>query len=131
MLRLRITYLDARELRRTLDEELAHGALLVKVTPPEDLAFRDVVALELVSPGGSLAVEVEVVSVIAGVGIAVAFPPARVADVRALAGATPEAEGGSTHEIVRATAAPSKPAPEQKATAAEKIRLALHGTRDD
>lgn len=131
MLRVRITYLDAHELLRTLDEELARGALLVKVIPPEDLAFRETVALELASAGGSLAVEAEVVSVLPGVGVAVAFPPARVDDVRALADATPHGEGGATHEIVRETTTSSAPPAARKPTVAERIRLAMHGTRDD
>ncbi len=131
MLRLRITFLDANELRRTLDEELARGALLVKVAPPEELQFRDVVALELVAGSGSVAVEAEVMSLLPGFGVAVAFPPARVAEVRALADAAPEGTGGATHEIVRPSAAPKSRAAAQSAASAEKIRLALHGTRDD
>lgn len=131
MLRLRITYLDAQELRRAADEEAARGALLVKVPPPEDLAFREVVSLELASPAGSLAIEAEVLSLLPGVGVAVAFPVARVAEVHALVEATPDGAGEAMHEIVRESAPPSARPPAPKNVVAEKIRRALHGTRDE
>jgi hypothetical protein len=67
-----------------------------------------------------------VVSILPGVGVAVAFPAARVADVRALldapAGADVPAE---------APEAADAPAPSSRATTAEKIQMALHGTRED
>jgi hypothetical protein len=114
MLRLHAAYADADELRRALDQEIARGVLLVKGAPPEGVGFRDRVALEIAGPGGSLVVETEVVSLLPGVGVAVAFPPERVAEARALLDARPAEEA----------------APGARSTA-EKIQLALHGTRDD
>lgn len=143
MLRLRITFGDGAALASAIEQEIARGAVLVKVTPPEELGYREVVALELASPGGTLAVEAEVVSILPAAGIAVAFPPARLAEVQALRDATPVAVGGAsetTHRIVPDQPPPSKDAPAAPATppgapvrlsTAERIRLALHGTRDD
>lgn len=135
MLRIRITYAHAAELRRTLDEELKRGVLLLKITPPEDLDFRDVVSVELASPGGVLAARAEVVSILPGVGVAVAFPPEKLADVRALLARTPaQPEGESVHEIVRDEPAASgitADAATARATFATKVHTALHGTRDE
>ena len=90
MLRLHAVYADPADHLRALDQEIARGVLLVKGTPPEGLAFRDTVVLDLTAPGGSLAVETEVVSILPGVGVAIAFPAARVPEVRALLDAPAE-----------------------------------------
>jgi hypothetical protein len=150
MLRLRATYESAAELRRALDHEIARGVLLVKITPPEALQFRDVITLEIVSPGGVIEVPTEVVSILPGVGVAVAFPPARVAEARALLDVTPGDPGAGPAVQGHAPVAPARaPAPAERTSAverasaaapasaverastAEKIQLALHGSRDD
>jgi hypothetical protein len=139
MLRLRVTYAHAAELRRTLDEELARGVLLLKITPPEDLEFRAPLAVELVSPGGTLAVDSEVVSILPGVGVAVAFPAARLPEARALLADTPaQPEGAAVHEIVPAEpgqavagGVAASAAAAARTTFANKVHLALHGSRDD
>lgn len=138
MLRLRATYESAAQLRRALDHEIARGVLLVKITPPETLQFRDTITLEIVVPGGAIEMPTEVVSILPGVGVAVAFPPARVAEARALLDATPEDPGaGPAVHAPGPVALAQAPAPAAPASAAErtstadKIHLALHGTRDD
>jgi len=137
MLRLRVTYESAADLRRALDQEVARGVVLVKITPPDGLQFRDPIRLELTSPGGALEVNTEVVSILPGVGVVVAFPPDRVPEARALLAAPPENAGPdeAPPEPAPATPAPAAtaraPVPMERASTAEKIQLALHGSRDD
>jgi hypothetical protein len=135
MLSMRADYTDASELGRAIDQEIARGVLLVKGTPPAGLGFRDVITVELATPGGMVAVEAEVVSILPGVGVAVAFPAARIADVKALldglAAAGPTAAQAPAAEAPSAEAAAAE-APAARATStAEKIQQALHGTRED
>lgn len=142
MLRIRVTYAHAAELRRTLDEELARGVLLLKITPPEGLEFRAPLAIELVSKGGALALASEVLTILPGVGVAVAFPLEKLAEARALVAATPaEPEGPAVHEIVTGepplaggnVAADNAAAGNAAArkSFADKVHIALHGSRDD
>ncbi len=136
MLTLRVSYAGPSDLRSALDQEIARGVLLVKGPPPDGLAFRTPVAIEIVVPGGSLAVETEVLNLLPGVGVVVAFPPGKVADARALLDAAPPAEAPADEPPARESVVPEPPAPESaapaaKATTAEKIQLALHGTRED
>jgi hypothetical protein len=134
MVRLRASYADAAALRLALDQEIARGVLLVKGPPPDGLEFRARITVEIVAPGGAVAVDTEVVSILPGVGVAVAFPPARIAEVRALLDApppsapAPEPEAPSAEEPVSTSGAQG---PAARATTAEKIQLALHGTRED
>lgn len=135
MLRLRATYETAAELRRALDHEIARGVLLVKITPPDTLQFRDAITLEIVVPGGAIEMPTEVVSILPGVGVAVAFPPARVAEARALLDApVAPARAPAPAERPSATERPSAATPAsaaERTSTADKIHLALHGTRDD
>jgi hypothetical protein len=125
MLRLRATYADDADLRRAIDTELTRGVVLVKTTPPDAVQFRDPVALEIAAPGGLVTVDGEIVSILPGVGLAVAVPPGCLPDVRALLGDAPPP----------AAPVPDPAAPDNHPAArlgtAEKIQLALHGTRDD
>lgn len=131
MLRLRVRYGEPAELARALEEEIARGVLLVRVTPPETLAFRDVVSLELVAATGRVVIETEVVSLFPEVGVVVAFPAQRVGEARAL-GAS--GGGAAVHEIV-AEADEDEATREARGPVvgamAEKVRLARHGTRED
>lgn len=136
MHRFRIRFRDATALGRTLEHELARGAVLVKVEPPEGIEFRDRCVLELASPLASLVLEVEVVSVLSGIGVAVTFPVERLDEARALqGGSSAYADADAVeHELVLPEPEPSDEdvAPGAKRlTSADKIRLALHGTRDD
>jgi hypothetical protein len=110
MIRFRVTYDRGVDLQRALTKELGRGALLVKVAPPGELQFRDPVALEIVGPSGaSMQVDSEVMSLLPGVGVAVAFPSGRVTEVRALLGSAPDAPNArdELHEVV----GPSEKAP--------------------
>lgn len=144
MLRLRVTFAHAADLRRVLDEELRRGVLLVKITPPGDLEFRAPLALEIVAGGRVVAFASEVVSILAGVGVAVAFPPERLDDLQKLLASTPPGPAAeAVHEIVTGSAEQEGPrsaaegtaaasaAAASRATFAEKVQLALHGTKDD
>lgn len=142
MIHLRVTYARRVDLARALEQEIGRGALLVRVAPPEDLGFRDKAALQIVGPSGAFAeMETEVMSLLPGVGVALAVPAAQVEAVRALLGAERDEEGAGEprHEVVQAGAAPraavSEAAPRQAlseaASATERIRLALHGNRDE
>jgi hypothetical protein len=140
MLRLSVTYDSAAELRRALEEELARGVLLVKVTPPADLEFRAPVWLQVASIGGTIGLDSEVVSILPGVGVVVAFPAPRLSDAWALLACTPEELGGgpTVHEILTDAPAAPKPARDEagkpaaeRMSSADKIRLALYGSRED
>jgi len=96
----------------------------VKGTPQESLQFRDAVTLEVASPGGVLELTTEVVSILAGVGVAVAFPASRVAEVRALLGRAPEPSSAPEPQAEPAGRA-------AKGSLADKIQIALHGNRDE
>jgi hypothetical protein len=133
MLRFRVTFAHAADLRRVIDEEMRRGVMLVKVEPPPDLELFARITVEIASP----------------VGVAVAIPSDKVAEARGLLALTPDGPPGvATHEIV-AEAAPKPafaPAPASAAAAAagpvtaaqmakmtfaEKVQIALHGSRDD
>lgn len=134
MVHLRVSYSRSADLQRDLDKELARGVLLVKVEPPPGLEFRAAVTLEIVGPAGASArFDGEVVSLLPGVGVAVAVPQARLGEVRAMVGAIdPAGAPAPKHEVVGAAppAASPKEADGEVGTA-DKIRLALHGSRDD
>ena len=73
MIHLRVTYARRVDLARALEQEFGRGALLVRVAPPEDLGFRDKAALQIVGPSGAFAeMETEVMSLLPGVGVALA-----------------------------------------------------------
>lgn len=157
----RITFTHAEELRRVLRDEMTKGVTLLQVTPPEGIEYRSPVRVEIVSPGGAITVDAEVVHVLPGVGVAVSFPADRLDDARALLADTPESPAGPTyHEIVPpggalsgdtsghgppSAAAQSIPRPPEsqhgitstggaawaRASFAEKVQTALHGTKDD
>ncbi|MFO0760843.1 MAG: hypothetical protein U0359_30480 [Byssovorax sp.] len=144
MITLRATYGKSIDLRRAIDQEIGRGALLVKVPPPEGLEFRAKVWLQIVAPSGAwVDLESEVMSLLPGVGVAVTVPAGRVGEVRALltGEADPEDAGDPVHEVVPEEAEEEAPAAQpaarttsatnEAAGASDRIRLALHGTRED
>jgi hypothetical protein len=137
MLRFRVTFAHAAELRRVLEEEVRRGVMLVKVEPPPDLELFARIIIEIASPGGAIVFPSEVVSVLPTVGVAVAIPPDKVAEAQGLLALTPDGQRGeAVHEIVvegapaGATAAGAA-AQMARMTFAEKVQIALHGSRDD
>lgn len=137
MLRLRIRYQRAAELRRAVDEELARGVLLVRITPPADLEFRATVELAVVTSQGSIDLTTSVESILPGVGVVVAFPAAKLAEAREMLAELKDGAGagGESHEIVTDEAAAAPAAGRQGGAGgggqASKIHLAMFGTRDD
>jgi hypothetical protein len=143
MLRLRVTFACAADLRRVLEEEMRRGVMLVKVAAPPDLEFRAPLAVEIASPGGALSIGSEVVQILPGVGVAVAFPADRLEEARRLLASTPDGPPAeAVHEIAGDAAAPGAPGATTSGTMAsqgggpkgsfgEKVQLALHGTKDD
>ena len=145
MLHVRVTYRGAADLRRAIAEEMRRGVMLAKIEAPPSLEFRDRVSVELATASASLRFDSEVVSILAGVGVGVVFPPEKLSEASALlAGAGAEPDGETSHEIV-VVAEPVIPAATarsgsfespgaasyQRLSFAEKVQLALHGSRDD
>src|SRR5688500_2050318 len=86
-MRLTVTYTRPEDLLTEHDEQMKRGGLLVRGEPPAGVAlFQDV---ELAITGAFLeepvVVKAQVVQVIAGIGVAVAFDPAPLAGAVAAA----------------------------------------------
>lgn len=161
MLRLRVFFPGADDLRRVLEQEISNGVFLVKIEAPAGLEFRSRLAIEIASPVTAFTIDSEVVHILPGVGVAASFPEARLADARRLAATHPGGAGAPIHEIVSgampsvippsvtfqrpaspeapAAAPPSAPlaagAPKAPAPGpasfAEKVQQALHGTKEE
>lgn len=110
-MRLRVTYTES-ELAEAV-AQMAHGAILVRIEPPPELAFDAAVELELTLPDGtSLAGPGRVLQLLPGHGVAVTLDAAFASALQQ-----------------RASSKPARGASEEP-THAQKIQLALHGTRD-
>lgn len=145
MFQVQISFGDPTKLTRLIDQDLPRSMILLRVDPPADLEFRSIVRVDIVTSAGSLGWEGEVLSVFPGVGVGVTFPSDKLPELVALRDAAssvdPEILPAEAHEIVGAppavgSVAPPPPvapiaAPASKLTHAEKIQLALHGTKDD
>jgi len=106
--RLRIAYATQKELADAV-EQMAHGAILVRSTT--EVAFDAAIELELVLPdGSSLTSSGRVLQVLPGHGVAVTIDAAAAAELKKRA---------ATKAVVSA-----------EPTHAQKIQMALHGTRD-
>lgn len=111
-MRLRIAYATPKELAAAV-EQMAHGAILVPSTV--EVAFDTAIELELALPDGtSLTSPGRVLQVLPGHGVAVTIDPSIAEQLRARASTKP---------------APAASVPEEP-THAQKIQMALHGTRD-
>jgi len=107
---LRIAYATPKELAAAV-EQMAHGAILVPSTV--EVAFDAAIELELSLPDGtSLTSTGRVLQVLPGHGVAVTIDPAVAEQLRA-----------------RSTTKPAAATPDEP-THAQKIQMALHGTRD-
>lgn len=150
MLQVTVTYRGDSELGRVVSEEMRRGVMLAKIEPPADLEFRHPLSVELRCGGRSMRFASEVVSILPGVGVAMAFPPEKLEEARALlAAGAAEPTGETTFEaapsftVPVAAAAPPAPKPADtpapaappvsmaRASFAEKVQYALHGSRDD
>lgn len=111
-MRLRIAYATPKELAEAV-EQMAHGAILVRSTAA--VAFDTAVELELVLPdGATLTSPGRVLQVLPGHGVAVTIDAAIADQLRAHATSKPAAAAVTADEP----------------THAQKIQMALHGTRD-
>ena len=109
MLRLRVHYQAPDDLVAEHEAQMKKGGLLVRCEPPPGLELFTPIELEITAdfaPGVILAGQV--VQVVAGIGVAVAFDPAPVAAM-----------------LSRQRAAPAKN------EIAAKIQTALHGNKDE
>lgn len=109
--------------------------MLAQVEIPADAQLHSPASLEFVTSAGRLALETTVVGLLPGYGVVLAFPKERAGEVEALIADAPTA-APPRHELVAAEAieppaAPPTGADAEAANTAEKIRLALHGTRDE
>jgi hypothetical protein len=141
-----VTYHRGADLVRDHETQLAHRGLLVKVEPPEGLELYDAASLEIALGAESVATEGKIVQMIPSFGVAIAFdsaPPelARLlAHARAFEGTDrdPEHRVRSDDDVeqtgddgeVDDAGDPARPAA-ASAAKAEKIKLALHGSRDE
>lgn len=113
-MRLRIAYSGQSQLAADV-QQMAHGGVLVRDPAVSDVDRDAPVELELVMPDGTtLRSRSTVIQVLAGVGVAVTVEPAVIEEAR--------------HHVSGVTPAPR--AQPDELTNAQKIQLALHGTRD-
>ncbi len=161
MATLRVTYSRASELRQDIEGQLDHGGILVRAGDTGDLTLHQPALLEIVAPDGRcVRGEGAILHVQPGQGVAVSFPAESLAALRAIAAGLPADPPGAPtarHERVAAgpalevpaprPSAPTPPAAENDAsendaappgdqrgetlTSADKIHLALHGTKDE
>ncbi len=139
----RVTYARRDDLQRDLDTQLARGGLYVLAAPPTELAYGARCALEIVAPDGrAVSVEGDVLAVTPGHGLALSVDAPSVDAVRALvASLGPDAAGagdtrhervdGSTSREPAAVSAVDGVQSWDSLPAAEKMRLAQHGGRDE
>jgi hypothetical protein len=131
--KLRVVYHRAADLLADDAAQFQKGGLLVRVEPPPELALFDSIELELGADfADSIRVSGQVVQLIPGAGVAVAFARANVAALNDAARTAPERAGPPpTHE--RADVEPARPQPAARPTneAAAKIHAALYGNRDE
>jgi hypothetical protein len=142
----RVRYHRGDELRNDVTQQLARGGLLVRVEAPEGLTLHDPVSLSIVLPDGSeVCADTTVLQVLPGYGVAVATANTLVDEIRRKIAwqmnVRPDAgpaehtrlEPAASRESSSRTVAES-PAIEQRVDAfthAEKIQMALHGSRDE
>lgn len=107
-MRLRVEYRRAAELVADYDEQIRRGGLLVKGDPPPGTELFSEARLELVTPGGTFVAKGQIVQVVRGIGVAVAFRPEEVAG---LLEAVEAARGGDAPSAARASAGASLTAP--------------------
>src|SRR5262245_31426982 len=134
-MRVRVTYHRPADLVADHDGQLAKGGLLLRVEPAAGTAPFDAVDVEIAATFGSLEAGVvipgQVIQLMPGVGVAVAFSAAPLAEAVAEArAAAPTAGAAPTHEIATAPR-PVPPRATAAADTAAKIQQALHGNRDD
>jgi hypothetical protein len=125
--RFGVTYHRGADLVRDHETQLVHRGLLVRVEPPPDLELYAAASLEIELGDLSVTLEGKVLQMIPSMGVAVAFDsaPEDLADLVLYARTFEGVDRPAEHRI-----ASERPAP-AGAAKAEKIHLALHGSRED
>jgi hypothetical protein len=139
-----VRYGSTRAFLGELEDQIERGGLLVRGAERE-LAPGAALELELVTPAGSATVPASVLQVIAGHGVAVSLDPAALADLIARARAAPAGDGdtveaswveadgdggdGDGEDGDDSRALQSMPERIKNASKAERIQLALRGSR--
>jgi hypothetical protein len=127
---LRVEYKTAEDLVFDHDQQFTKGGLLVKTDVPEGITLFEDTELEIVLwDKKSLVVKGQIVQATPGLGVAVAFRLAACPDLVAAVEAARKAESLKPEPEPRAPAG-STPDAWEKLTHAQKITMALHGTRD-
>jgi hypothetical protein len=129
---LSVRYASAAELVSDHDQQFVRGGLLVRGDTPAGLSLYDTVEVELFTAEGSWLAKGQVVQLMAGVGVAVAF---QVSEVPGLAAAVERArQAPVTTATAPASGRPAVVSAGAKLASAsntEKIQIALHGSRDE
>jgi hypothetical protein len=128
--RLRVEYKTAGDLLFDHDQQFVKGGLLVKTDVPEGLTLFEETELEITLVGKPpVAVKGQIVQAAPGLGVAVAFQLKTSPDLVAL---IEEARKIESVKPEPKPAAPEGSTPDawEKLSHAQKITLALHGTRD-
>jgi hypothetical protein len=128
--RLRVEYKTAEDLVFDHDQQFVKGGLLVKTDVPDGLTlFQDTDLEIVVGDNEPLVIKGQVVQATPGLGVAIAF---RVESFPALVNAIADARKAESVKPAPKPAAPDAPAPDawEKLSHAQKMTLALHGTRD-
>lgn len=136
-MRFSVHYGNPAELVADHDGQFVKGGFLVRVDPPAGLELYQAVDLELSTEAGSAVVTGQVVQIVAGVGVAVAFSPgddvAELVAAARLAGAGgAPAEHAIGGRAKRPTAAPDAPSSAGAgAGKAALIHKARYGNKDE
>jgi hypothetical protein len=141
--KLHVRYASLEDFIAEHDSQIVKGGLLVRGAAPAKLALFDRVDLEIsggFSPLDATAIVVtgQVVQIIAGVGVAVAFDPAPLAAAVAAARAGRQAPVAPVAAVAAAALVATeaskpglRPAASPGIDTASKINQALHGNKDD
>lgn len=140
--RLSVRYVHGVDLVSDHDQQFARGGLLVRGDPPAGLSLYDAIEVELVYGSSVLLVHGQVVQLMPGVGVAVAFQAADVPGLAAAVAQARAAHGAAVSPAVPAAGTASAPTSSRPAalsaaaklaaaSSTEKIQMALHGSRDE
>src|SRR5438067_26355 len=123
-MRLCARYQDAAALLRDHSAQITHGGLLIRTEPPSGLLLFDPAEVELIIHNRTVVVKGEVVQLLPGIGVAVAFGREALSELdRFVKAAETLPPALRKRPVLDAFARIAE------ASTAEKIQLALHGDR--
>lgn len=137
-MRFRIHYTRPGDLVRDDETQFAKGGVLVRLASPPGVSLFENVELEIESQAGSIVLPAQVVQTMPGVGIALSFDPTH----ESLRAAVDEARGAGelagdppSHAVVSdppvEDGRPSGDPAAADSSAAAKIHMALHGSKEE